>query len=203
MGVDHKTVSSQRENLESIGEIPQCDRQTSDGRTYPRKREYQFIDNSPEGKKQTLAGAKEIRAEKAKNKRSERIEKIQQISQGNSELNIEKTYPLVYADPPWQYEHSVSQSRDIENQYPTMTLEQICDLPVSELSAQDAILFLWATSPKLEESMRVIESWGFMYRTCAVWDKQKIGMGYYFRQQHELLLVATKGSMPPQFAFIQ
>ena len=42
--------------------------------------------------------------------------------------------------------------------------------------------------------MQVIESWGFVYRTCAVWDKEKIGMGYYFRQQHELLLVATKGS---------
>jgi N6-adenosine-specific RNA methylase IME4 len=77
-----------------------------------------------------------------------------------------------------------------------MALDDICALPVSDLATPDAILFLWATSPKLAESMKVIESWGFTYRTCAVWDKQKIGMGYYFRQRHELLLVATRGSIP-------
>ena len=44
--------------------------------------------------------------------------------------------------------------------------------------------------------MRVVEAWGFTYRTCAVWSKPQIGMGYYFRQQHELLLVATRGDMP-------
>lgn len=77
-----------------------------------------------------------------------------------------------------------------------MALDEICALPVCDLSANDAVLFMWATSPKLEESLRVINAWGFKYKTCAVWDKKKIGMGYYFRQQHELLLVATKGNIP-------
>lgn len=107
-------------------------------------------------------------------------------------------YEVIYADPPWEYEHIVSKSRAIENQYPVMSLEDICALPVSRIAEDECMLFLWATSPKLEEAIRVINSWGFTYRTCAVWDKQVIGMGYYFRQQHELLLVAVRGKgMPP------
>lgn len=106
----------------------------------------------------------------------------------------EGKYRLIYADPPWRYEHIETESRAIENQYPTMSLEEICGLSVP--AADDCVLFLWATSPKLAESMEVIKAWGFDYRTCAIWDKEKIGMGYYFRQQHELLLVAARGSLP-------
>lgn len=102
-------------------------------------------------------------------------------------------YSLIYADPPWRYDHSKTDSRRVENQYPTMELDAIRSLPVADVAADDCVLFLWATSPKLAEAMTVIEAWGFTYRTCAVWDKQVIGMGYYFRQQHELLLVATRG----------
>lgn len=105
-------------------------------------------------------------------------------------------FNLIYADPPWRYEHSRTDSREIENHYPTMSLDEICSLPVPDLAAPDCTLFLWTTSPKLHESMTVLGAWGFNYRTCAVWDKEIIGMGYYFRQQHELLLVATKGRPP-------
>lgn len=125
--------------------------------------------------------------------RSEQKIKNQETSRKNMALP-EKKYSLILADPPWRYEHSKTMSRDIENQYPTMALDEICDLPVQNLAADDCVLFLWATSPKLAESIRVLESWGFEYRTCAVWDKQKIGLGYYFRQQHEILLVGIKGS---------
>lgn len=148
------------------------------------------------GEMTVVEAAKEIRQAKTEQRREERLEKIVEISQGNTELKTDIRYPVLYADPPWRYEHAESDSRAIENQYPTMALDDICALPVSDLATPDAILFLWATSPKLAESMKVIESWGFTYRTCAVWDKQKIGMGYYFRQRHELLLVATRGSIP-------
>lgn len=103
-------------------------------------------------------------------------------------------YRLLYADPPWRYEHVVTESRAIENQYPTMALDEIKALRVP--AADDSVLFLWATSPKLAEAIEVIAAWGFSYRTCAVWDKKRLGMGYYFRQQHELLLVAARGSLP-------
>ena len=103
-------------------------------------------------------------------------------------------YRLLYVDPPWQYEHIATESRAIENQYPTMDLDAIKALEVP--AADDAVLFLWATSPKLAEAMEVIRAWEFDYRTSAVWDKEIIGMGYYFRQQHELLLVAARGALP-------
>lgn len=105
-------------------------------------------------------------------------------------------YNIVYADPPWQYEHIKTENRAIENQYPTMAIDTICKLPVPTITADDAVLFLWATSPKLAEAMQVLTAWGFTYRTCMVWVKDKIGMGYYVRQQHELLLICTRGTLP-------
>ena len=77
-----------------------------------------------------------------------------------------------------------------------MTLQQICDLPVPSICADDAVLFLWATNPKLKEAFEVIEAWDFEYLTNMVWMKDRIGTGYYFRGQHELLLVGKRGKMP-------
>ena len=107
-------------------------------------------------------------------------------------------YDVIYADPPWRYSFSKSSSRKIENQYPTMTLKEICALNVP--SNQNSVLYLWATAPKLLEALEVMKAWGFDYKTQAVWDKEKIGMGFWFRGQHEILLVGTKGkfSPPPQ-----
>lgn len=146
------------------------------------------------GEKEILQAAKEIRSEKSKLKRKERIEKINEISKGNAELSTDVKFPVIYADPPWKYEHSNTDSRKIENQYPTMDLEDICNLQVP--ANNDSILFLWTTAPKLEEGLKVLNQWGFSYRSCAIWDKQKMGMGYYFRIQHEILLVGTRGNIP-------
>jgi N6-adenosine-specific RNA methylase IME4 len=68
-------------------------------------------------------------------------------------------------------------SRRIENHYPTMALEDICALPIADIAYEDSVLFLWATAPKLAESIQVVEAWGFSYRTCMVWAKDKIGLG--------------------------
>lgn len=106
----------------------------------------------------------------------------------------EGKFNVIYADPPWRYEFSETNTREIENHYPTMELEEIKSLKIP--SAEDSVLFLWATAPKLEEAMQVMNSWGFKYRTCAVWDKEVIGMGYWFRGQHELLLLGIKGEFP-------
>ena len=103
-------------------------------------------------------------------------------------------WQIILADPPWRYEHVKTTSRAIEQQYPTMTLAEICAMQVEALCADDAVLYLWATPPKLEEAFEVIRAWGFSYRTCAVWVKPGIGMGYWFRQRHEILLVSTRGT---------
>jgi N6-adenosine-specific RNA methylase IME4 len=106
-----------------------------------------------------------------------------------------KEYDIIYADPPWKYSFSKSGNRKVENHYPTMTLEEIKSIKVP--AKKDCILFLWATAPKLIESIEVLKSWGFTYKTHCIWNKEIIGMGYWFRGQHELLLVGTKGKISP------
>jgi N6-adenosine-specific RNA methylase IME4 len=149
------------------------------------------------GETEILKAAKEIRAKKTEARRVERIERIADLSRESIQpLTSIGRYPIILADPPWAYDFNKDDADEIENHYPTMDLEAICDLPVSESALDDCVLFLWTTSPKLEESFAVINAWGFNYRTCAIWDKEWIGPGYYFRQRHELLLVATRGSVP-------
>jgi N6-adenosine-specific RNA methylase IME4 len=129
----------------------------------------------------------DIRREEKKEERQQDIIENPVIPDGK--------YNVILADPPWQYQFSETQSREIENQYPTMSLDDISAL---ELPIEDnAVLFLWATAPKLEEAFEVLNAWGFVYKTCAVWDKEKLGMGYWFRIQHELLLVGIKGDFKP------
>lgn len=138
-------------------------------------------------------------------KRTERLETIEEISKGNAPLVTDRRYPIILADPPWRYENPPigGSNRSIENHYPTMTLEEICALPVAEIAAEHALLYLWATAPKLAECFKVIDAWGFDYRTNLVWVKDKIGMGYHARNQHELLLVCKRGEMPPPEAGTQ
>ena len=102
-------------------------------------------------------------------------------------------YDLIYCDPPWRYEHPTSLSTAIESHYPTMLLDEIKALKIP--SAENCLLFMWSTAPKLDEALGVMHAWQFNYRTCAVWDKQSIGLGYWFRGQHELLLVGMKGKV--------
>jgi N6-adenosine-specific RNA methylase IME4 len=112
-------------------------------------------------------------------------------------LPPEGKFSVILADPPWRYDFSPTDSRQIENQYPTMDVADICKLGENMPFAEDAALFLWATAPKLREALQVIDAWGFKYVTHAIWDKEVIGMGYWFRGQHEPLLVATRGAFPP------
>jgi N6-adenosine-specific RNA methylase IME4 len=104
-------------------------------------------------------------------------------------------FNVIYADPPWKYGHSRSDSRAIEGKYPTEELEDIKNLQIP--TADDAVLFLWATAPKLPEAIEVMKAWGFEYKTSAVWDKMINGEGYWFRGRHELLMVGVKGEVSP------
>jgi N6-adenosine-specific RNA methylase IME4/DNA-binding CsgD family transcriptional regulator len=208
IGVTHPTVSAILEN--SGGKyLPPETVKGSDGKQYPaqprQRTEHSFNTSSmfvPGGSvaiepKAATEAAKQIQQERTAERRQERVEKINEIAKGDAPLEgLTQTYPVIYADPPWRYEHARTENRAIENHYPTMTIEEICALPVNKIAADDAVLFLWATSPKLEESMRVISAWGFIYRTSIVWDKEIMGPGYYARQQHELLLIAKRGNPP-------
>jgi N6-adenosine-specific RNA methylase IME4 len=101
-------------------------------------------------------------------------------------------FDIILADPPWNYDINIRGSPD--DHYNVMTNEAIENLEIP--AAENAILFLWATAPKIQEAIKVLKAWGFTYRSHAVWIKDKIGNGYYFRSQHELLLVGKKGNIP-------
>lgn len=105
-------------------------------------------------------------------------------------------FKVILCDCPWRYDFSETKARRIENQYMTLPVDYLFGLDVRALSAKDAVIFFWAPPPKLPEAFQVLEAWGFEYKTNAIWDKEKIGMGYWLRGQHELLLVGTRGSIP-------
>jgi len=107
-------------------------------------------------------------------------------------------FGVILADPPWQFK-TYSQDgmdRSADNHYPTQTTDAICQLDVSSIAAADSVLFLWATAPMLIDAIEVMATWGFDYKTHFIWVKDRQGTGYWNRNQHELLLVGTKGSVP-------
>lgn len=114
-------------------------------------------------------------------------------------MTIEK-YSIIYADPPWRYERDKVRGA-AESHYSTMSLDEICTLPIPDIAARDSVLFLWATFPQLPEALRVIEAWGFHYKSVAfVWLKRNrrssgwfYGLGYWTRGNVEICLLATRG----------
>ena len=114
-------------------------------------------------------------------------------------------YQIIYADPPWKYNDKLGSDSAswgaCEYHYPTMSIDELCELPVKELADTDCVLFMWATFPKLNEVFKVIESWGFEYKTVAfTWVKLNPkaksvfkGIGRWVQGNAEIVLLATKG----------
>jgi len=108
-----------------------------------------------------------------------------------------KLYGVVYADPPWRqevYSRETGLDRAADNHYPTLTLAQLAALELP--AAKDCVLFLWTTVAQLANAMRLVEQWGFEYRSAHIWRKPDIGTGYWVRENAELLLIATRGTVP-------
>ncbi len=115
--------------------------------------------------------------------------------------NEPEKYAVIYADPPWQYtsgdQHSTEeQDTVLGDHYPSMSIGQLCDLPVKQMAATDAVLFMWVTSPTLEEAFQVINAWGFDYKASMVWDKVSHNVGNYVSVRHEMLLICKRGQPP-------
>lgn len=118
-------------------------------------------------------------------------------------------YPVILADPPWHFRNysadapgmTHERSRGANRYYPTMTTDALCRIDIP--SADDAVLFLWACWPMLPDALRVIDAWGFEYKSLAwVWVKANPsytgffkGMGYYTRSNSEPCLLATRGKI--------
>ena len=151
------------------------------------------------GERAILDAASEIRKRKSVARRHERTERIKVIAAAARELDLTRRYAVGYVDPPWRYEETPmgDTGRSIENHYPTMTLDDICALPVGELLLPDAVLFLWVTAPHSYCSVpAVLDAWGFTFRSEIVWDKVQQASGYWTFNQHEKLLICTRGDIP-------
>jgi N6-adenosine-specific RNA methylase IME4 len=112
-------------------------------------------------------------------------------------------FPLIYADPPWIFEtHTPEMTHRMpEDHYPTLPDGEIIgfkvgDLTMAEIAHTDSSCFMWCTSSNLKRGIAVLEGWGFEYKTHAMWDKEMIGLGLIFRNQHEVLLYGSRGNPP-------
>lgn len=138
-------------------------------------------------------------------KREEYQERISTRAPDNLFVDIFNTaqkFRIIYADPPWSYNDKCDkggvQSGGVElRHYNTMSIKEICDIPIKNISEDNSVLFLWVTSPLLEDSFSIINAWGFKYKTSFVWDKVGHNMGHYNSVRHEMLLIATRGSCTP------
>ena len=137
------------------------------------------------------------------------VGKVYNIAEPNpSEDLLEKIsgeYSTILADPPWQFQNRTGKVAPEHRRllrYPTMELKEIMDLPVSKLAAAKSHLYLWVPNALLMEGMKVMEAWGFTYKTNLVWYKVRKdggpdgrGVGFYFRNVTELILFGVRGSM--------
>lgn len=118
---------------------------------------------------------------------------------------VDGGFKTILADPPWRFANrtgKVAPEHRRLDRYSTLSLEEICALPVQEVSATNAHLYLWVPNALLVEGMKVMESWGFRYVSNVVWAKRRKdggpdgrGVGFYFRNVTELILFGVRGSM--------
>ncbi len=108
------------------------------------------------------------------------------------------TYQTIVLDPPWDWgdEGDVDQFGRARPTYATMSIEEIAELPVLDLSAENAHIYLWITNRSLPKGFALLQAWGFRYITALTWCKPHFGMGNYFRGQTEQVLFGVRGSLP-------
>jgi N6-adenosine-specific RNA methylase IME4 len=151
------------------------------------------------------ATAGETNAARKVVKQKQRSQREQNLAAKQAALP-DKRYGVILADPEWKFETwsplgLVNSSP--ENHYPTSDLETIKARDVPSIAADDCVLFLWATVPMLPHALEVMTAWGFEYKSACTWVKDRVGTGYWFRNQTEHLLVGTRGKVPAPAAGMQ
>jgi N6-adenosine-specific RNA methylase IME4 len=166
----------------------------------PREADPVLLERSQAGETQEQIAADYGVTRQAVAKRIQQAEKRQEIVERLTERPFPAgKFSVIYADPPWSYNNS-GFMQSAASHYPTMTTEEICNLPIADLSCDETVLFLWATSPLLEDALSVLRSWGFQYKASMVWNKgQAPGIGWFVLTEHEFLLIATReGNQHPK-----
>lgn len=151
-------------------------------------------EEKPEEFQKIVAGEKKATQVKREQTKAKALEKVKELPSGK--------FRVLYADPPWKYGDTLADTLSenyggAEKHYPAMTMTELAALPIQEKTEDNAVLFLWVTSPMLFECLPVFKAWGFQYKSAFIWDKVRHNMGHYNSVRHELLLVCTRGSCTP------
>ena len=194
---NYRRIFDNREKLPTVGNLELTDAYRLLGAP---------AETTPAGEKLTAAQIREVASE-------------QEIKLASSAIRAEKTarrmdarticvqesaklpdakFRVIYADPPWKYGDQLTEDYGpTKFHYPSMSIAELCSMPIKGIIEPDSVLFLWVTSPMLCECIPVIGAWGFEYKTSIVWWKQAHNMGHYVSNQHEFLLICTRGSCTP------
>lgn len=107
-------------------------------------------------------------------------------------------YKTIYADPPWNESGGGKIKRGADRHYPLMKTKDIIDMSafIGSISEDNCHLYLWVTNNHMQDGLDVMEAWGFKYKTCITWTKDRIGLGQYFRGMTEHCLFGVKGNIP-------
>lgn len=149
-----------------------------------------FIEESVEKGELTEKAAVSL----AKKLKKKKVVSVERTGEVKSLADYGEKFHCIYADPPWKYGNQATRA-STDNHYPTMTVAEICDLPVKELAEEKAVLFLWTTNGFLRESFDVMDAWGFEFKSTMVWVKPQMGIGNYVRNAHEFLMIGSRGGM--------
>ncbi len=182
---------------------------------------------APDIQRKIAAEAEEGRPEVARSmvKQEHRVERERDLAERQRALP-DKRYCLIYCDIPRHFNVRSDQTgldRSPENHYPTMSFDETLALPVPTIAADDCILIFWSTAASLLDDIEIMAEWGFVsfrprdglgklsrpngvalppagagtYKSMQVWDKVRMGLGYWFRDRHEFILVGVRGNVVP------
>jgi N6-adenosine-specific RNA methylase IME4 len=194
-----RKADTQRTNALSISKSKTAEKLATIAGTSPRYVEYaQAIQNHAPAQLEAVARGEKTIPQVMRELRRADLRQRSPLPTG--------TFRVIYADPPWAYSNTgiVNEEKGAadpygraERFYPSMTVAELCAMDVVSHVADNAVMFLWVTSPLLADCWPVIKAWGFTYRASFIWDKVRHNFGHYNSVRHELLLVCTRGSCLP------
>lgn len=206
--MNKNTVNAVRERLVAGGQIDHVEkREGLDGKSYapPKPKTMQMLPPASHENSMIITNtAKAIRTAKKSKARQGNLNRLKAISDAMPEgeagaLPCNK-FAVIYCDCPWeQIVYSKETGLDKGYPYPTMTFEEIMELCAGDKSPalDDAVIFFWTTANRVAIGIDILRHWGFEYKTQFVWDKKHIGHGFWVRDRHEVLIIATRGKNPP------
>lgn len=149
-------------------------------------------------RKPVLQVKREMKEERREARREENRAKVAEVIAPEEIIEVGAKFAAIVIDPPWDWgdEGDQDQLGRARPDYATMSIDQLCELPVADLADDDCHIYLWITNRSLPKGFRLLDAWGFRYITAITWAKPNFGMGNYFRGQTEHVLFGVKGSQP-------